>query len=250
MKTTLCLGVLLTLGVFQTAHAHRDLRHRNEPHVIVYEDADYRGGSLTLYPGDRIDNLNDARFDNGKKLNDQISSVRLMNGAEILLFDDYDMRGQVLRTASNIRNLAHRDQPDTRYSWNDRVSSLRVSGRGHGSGGSHRPPSVSNPDRMIKQAYLDILGRPVDRDGLSYYRGLVIDQGWTKRMVKNHLRESKEYRGESVDRIIRRAYQDILKRDPDSSGLANYRRLMNQKEWTEQDVRRDLRRSDEYKNRH
>jgi hypothetical protein len=102
---------------------------------------------------------------------------------------------------------------------------------------------------MIKKAYREVLRRPADPEGLRYYSSLVIDQGWSDRMVRRHLQRSVEYRSESVDRIIRRAYQDILNRKPDAIGLANYRRLMINKNWSEQRLRDDLRRSAEYRNR-
>lgn len=252
MKTTLCLSALLTFGVFPSAYAQRDYRHHSEPRVIVYEDSNFRGGSLTLYPGDRIDDLEDARFDNGKKLNDQISSVRVVGGAAIMLFDDYNMQGYILRTASPIRNLADRDQPGAQHVWNDRISSLRVMGQRHGGGGNYRPnpkPEV-NPNSMIRKAYQEVLSRSADPDGLSYYRGLVIDQGWTDRMVRRHMMESDEYRHEVVDKMIHDAYQDVLKREPDPSGLANYRRLIIEKGWSERQLRHELRKSSEFRNRY
>ena len=48
-----------------------------------------------------------------------------------------------------------------------------------------------------------------------------------------------------VDRIITRAYQDILDRDPDPQGLREYRRRMLDDGWTERQVRDALRRSNE-----
>jgi len=108
---------------------------------------------------------------------------------------------------------------------------------------------IENPDRMISKAYEDVLGRPVDPQGMRYYRGLVIDQGWSERMVRDHLRDSDEYRGETVDRIIRRAYQDVLNREPDPAGMASYRRMMIYENWTERQVRDNMRSSAEYRNR-
>lgn len=51
------------------------------------------------------------------------------------------------------------------------------------------------------------------------------------------------------DVVIRRAYQDLLNREPDQDGLRNFRRRMIDDGWTEQDVRRAIRESDEYRNR-
>lgn len=51
----------------------------------------------------------------------------------------------------------------------------------------------------------------------------------------------------NVEQVIRRAYQDILERDPDPSGMRTYRSRMIDDGWTEQDVRQALRESPEYR---
>jgi hypothetical protein len=52
-----------------------------------------------------------------------------------------------------------------------------------------------------------------------------------------------------VDRIIRRAYEDILGREPDAEGLRNYRSHMLDDGWSEARVRQELQGSDEYRDR-
>src|SRR5262245_23927291 len=49
------------------------------------------------------------------------------------------------------------------------------------------------------------------------------------------------------DAIVRRAYQDILNREPDQQGLRQYRSRIIDDGWTEADVREALRNSPEYK---
>lgn len=51
------------------------------------------------------------------------------------------------------------------------------------------------------------------------------------------------------DSIIRSAYRDLLGREPDDAGLRQYRRRVLQDDWTEQDVRDDIRKSPEYRER-
>jgi len=53
----------------------------------------------------------------------------------------------------------------------------------------------------------------------------------------------------NVDRVIRRAYQDLLEREPDQDGLREYRRRMLDDGWSEAEVREALRRSPEYRQR-
>jgi hypothetical protein len=52
---------------------------------------------------------------------------------------------------------------------------------------------------------------------------------------------------EDPDRIVRRAYEDILQREPDSSGLRQYRSRIIDDGWTEAQVRDALRNSREYR---
>lgn len=54
-------------------------------------------------------------------------------------------------------------------------------------------------------------------------------------------------RGNQADRIVRRAYQDILNREPDVEGLRVYRSRVIDEGWTEQQVREALRNSPEYR---
>lgn len=54
-------------------------------------------------------------------------------------------------------------------------------------------------------------------------------------------------RGQNPEVIVRRAYQDILQRDPDQSGMRLYRSKIIDDGWTEQDVRQALRDSPEYR---
>lgn len=55
--------------------------------------------------------------------------------------------------------------------------------------------------------------------------------------------------GEDPDRIIQRAYQDVLNREPDQSGLRLYRSRIIDEGWSEQQVRESLRNSPEYRER-
>ena len=52
---------------------------------------------------------------------------------------------------------------------------------------------------------------------------------------------------EDPDRIIRRAYQDVLEREPDATGLRLYRSRIIDEGWSETQVRDSLRDSREYR---
>lgn len=102
---------------------------------------------------------------------------------------------------------------------------------------------------IITRAYEDILGREPDPSGMQSNRRHIIQDGWSEQDVREALRHSPEYRSAtrrttSADGIVRRAYQDVLEREPDPSHLDTYRRAILENGWDEQDVRQVLRRSD------
>lgn len=222
------------------------LSARSEARVILYQHADYRGDSLELYPGDTIENCSGLKFPGGSGLNDSVSSIRVEGGAEVYVYADSRFRGPVMRLTESARDLTGRLLSDNpKDNWNDRISSLKVEKPRPHSGGNRQV----DYDAVIKRAYKDLLGRDPDEDGLRNYRSRMIDQGWTDKMVRDEIRRGVEFRQAGADQIIRRAYQDLLGREADAGGLSHYRKLVIDRNWTEGDVRDDLRKSAEYKNR-
>jgi TorA maturation chaperone TorD len=57
----------------------------------------------------------------------------------------------------------------------------------------------------------------------------------------------RRHRNVDADRIVRRAYQDILDREPDEAGLRQYRSRIIDDGWSEAQVRDALRKSPEYR---
>ena len=110
-------------------------------------------------------------------------------------------------------------------------------------------------ESIVSRAYQDILGREPDPAGLRDYTRKMVNEGWSEWQVREALRRSDEYaatggtavriRTASADRIIRRAYLDVLGREPDPAGLESYRRNILEEGWDEYDVRRALIRSPE-----
>lgn len=105
----------------------------------------------------------------------------------------------------DVRNLR-------REGWNDLISSIRVEDLGGG------------------------FGRRDDRDR---------DRGSFGDRDRDRERGGFGNRGDQADRIVRRAYQDILHREPDEGGLRLYRSRIIDDGWSEQQVREALRNSAE-----
>jgi TorA maturation chaperone TorD len=126
---------------------------------------------------------------------------------------------------------------DVREDLRDRAKSRRSGRRG-------------DPDKIIRRAYEDILDRKPDQDGLRLYRSRMIDDDWTEEDVRKALRTSPEYakhRKERAEKIVRRVYEDVLGREPDSKGMTSYRAKVMNQDWSERDVRDALKKSHEYR---
>jgi hypothetical protein len=245
----LLVGAAVTaLAQPQVWNNDRD-RGDHGPRVILYEDADYRGAAMVVYPGDAVENFSGMRFENGRSVNDQISSIRVEGGAVVIVYADANFRGPALRLTESVRDLSGRFlRPNGNENWNDRISSLRVEGQRD----RHGPPDNRrvDSDLIIKRSFQDVLLRDPGEADFRECRSYIIDQGWTEAMLRDHLRQSEEFRREGVDRIVRRAFLDILGRDPGPEGFRVYRRAILEKGWSESDLRDELRRSAEYRSKH
>ena len=109
---------------------------------------------------------------------------------------------------------------------------------------------AQDPTAIVENAYQDILGRKADPAGMRMFRSKIIDEGWTQQQVRDALRDSPENIQEGVDRIIKQAYEDVLNRQPDRSGMEFYKKLIINDKWSEKQVRDSLRQSAEYRNKH
>ncbi len=112
------------------------------------------------------------------------------------------------------------------------------------------PVSAQDPTAVVERAYEDILGRKADKAGMRMFRSKMIDDGWTEKQVREALRKSPESNKQGSDDIIKRAYEDLLGRQPDRGGLQLYREKISKDHWSEKQVRDSLRESQEYKNHH
>lgn len=239
-----CAGALAPLTLLADG---RD--DRGGARVTFYEHADFRGGSITVHVGDSLENLGRAHFTNGERVNDRISSIRIEGAADVLVYRDAGFRGEVRRIDRSVRNLG-----DDLPGWNDEISSVRVereSRRGPEPAWRDRDRPRMDPrqaDRIITRAYRDILQRDPDSGGLRWHRQKMVDEGLTEEQLRAALRQSGEYRT-VVDRIVTKAYRDLLGRDPDPSGRQSFSEHMLKHGWSEEDVRNAIRRSDEYRAR-
>ena len=246
------LPALLALPLAALANHGDDFGRGRGPRIILYEHADFKGGAIVLRPGEEVENLARWDFDNGRRANDRISSIRVEGGAEVTVYTDSRFRGDALRVTDDIRDLARSDRRGPRF--NDMISSIRARfDRDHGSGrsrpdGPARAP-VIDYEKIIRRSYQDVLERDPDDAGLRYYRSMMIERGWSEQQVRDHLRRSDEYRGPYMTKRLNRVYREILGRDVDPRGFDHYRNKIIEHGWSDDDIRRDLRNSAEFRNR-
>jgi hypothetical protein len=111
-------------------------------------------------------------------------------------------------------------------------------------------------DLIITRAFRDLLGRDPDAEGLQHYRQLVIERNFSEAQIRARIRDSEEFharereqKAAQADAMITRAYRDLLGRDPDPGGLAEYRRAVLERGLNERQVRDSIKGSDEYRAR-
>jgi hypothetical protein len=146
-------------------------------------------------------------------------------------YQDTDYRGRYFCVGAG-------EQIDTLPSGaNDRVSSIRVLGRADVR--VYRDTRFRGESRRLDSSVPDLDDERFD-DAISSLR--VEERSFGRSRAER-------YSSANPELIVRRAYQDILDRDPDPAGMRIYRSHIIDDGWTEQQVRDDLRRSPEYRDR-
>jgi hypothetical protein len=218
-RTTRALFVLVALALPSTAMAQRWGRAPFPGSgACFFRDVEFRGEYFCLQSGEDARRL-------PEDMNNAISSIRLFGRAEVIVFTNERFRGGWARFDRSIRDL--RDER-----WNDRISSFRV-------GFEWREPEFREYRGRFDDRDRDDRGRFDDRDRDD--RGRFDDRGRDD--------DRRERREVDPDVVIRRAYQDLLGRNPDEAGLRQYRSRMIDQGWTEAQVRDSIRSSPEYRDR-
>ena len=106
---------------------HRPHGSRGPACVILYADPDFQGDALELDPGAEIQDLRDIRFPDGSKINDRVSSIRILGGVHLTVYADPDCRGDQVLLTEDVRDLRQLKRGSgARLSWDETISALRV----------------------------------------------------------------------------------------------------------------------------
>lgn len=273
MNTSIRSLLFLLVGLAGAASLSAQ-RRPAEATVTLFSGPNFTGERITLSADEKIDDFNFTRFPSGRGANNRVSSIRVEGDLEVTLYLYREFSGEKITfrdSVARLSRLALHSEPET---WDDNLSSITVRSL---PSRTHRPtpanphfigPVVSAPQtthrpsagynrrdrhnetfKIVRQAYLDVLDREADPQGLVQYAGIVEDRGWSEDRLRQELRRSREYRNVTIPRRIARAYQEVLGREPDSAGKSFYTRQMLSRGWTETRVRDALKQSPEYAQR-
>lgn len=122
---------------------------------------------------------------------------------------------------------------------NDRVSSIRILGRAAVT--VFEDPRFQGTSRQIESDIRDLKIEEFN-DVISSVQVSGRSFGGARRSGNGP-----RFGSQNPEAIVRRAYQDVLERDPDPAGMRTYRSHIIDDGWTEQQVREALRQSPEYR---
>jgi hypothetical protein len=279
-RFVVCCSFIAALGV-----AHGQTPSTLSPdRVTFYTEPNFKGEALTVEAGASLENLDRLnRTTTQKPWTFAISSIRVEGAARATVFSEAGYAGERLEVTRSISDLyGAQRQRDPGVSWDRAIASLVVTGPARTVVTAPPPPvgynrpspstvyvvpaPVRSPppvvmrdvrprlDRrsaeiIVQRAYREVLNRPADPEGLRTYRDRMMHDGWSERQVIENLQRSAEARGTNADEAINRAYREVLGRDADPHGLANYRAKWRDG-WTQGQIRDDLRRSEEFRQKH
>ena len=187
--------------------------------ACFYRDAGFRGDYFCVGAGEGLPNI-------PRGLNDEISSIRTFGRAVVTVYKDRHFTGRAARFGEDVWNLRN-------LGWNDRLSSLQVTGwRGGWNDGGYR-----QSDRGYGYG---------NGDGRGYGNGNGNGYGYGNSNGNGY---GSGYNTRDVTRAeetVRRAYREVLHREPDAASRGYVERVLSD-HWSQNDVERELRRSAEYR---
>lgn len=262
---------LSTLVTTQVADAQPRWGRSSAPRAgaCFYRDPYFRGEYFCAGSGENVAFM-------GGGMNNQISSIRTFGDVEVTIFQEPRFQGRWTRLEGDVRNLR-------REGWNDRLSSVRVSG-GYGPG-RRRGDINGNGRRGSGLGRIETGEWRDDRGGIGIDRRDSRDdpRGDSRGDARTDPRDPRDPRGEvrtdprADDRadprdtrggvrgsfvqptpvltpeqnavaLVARAYRAVLGREPDPASRVYVDKVLRER-WSEADVTKALRDSPEYRNK-
>lgn len=228
MKTPLIPAGLFALAFGLVPNATPQSPLPRSPALIqLFSGTHFRGEAITLQAGQQLDDFNHIRFPSGRHANNRISSIRIGGEAEVTLFDYRGFTGESITLTRSVARLEDIPQK-ARGDWNNALSSITARPQRVLAPGDLRRPgrAYAAPNGSCSER-----GRPGSERGAHHQADRVTSHAFGRQTV----------------RVVTRAYEDVLGRQPDANGLATYIRVLEKRGWSESQLRRELRRSPEYR---
>ena len=223
-RTMLMLGMIAATAAPAAAQGWDRNRDRDpRDGACFYKDADYRGPRVCVAAGEALESV-------PWHLNDEISSIRTFGRVEVTVYRDPKFRGRSVQFLQNVPDLLFER-------WNDRVSSIQIHAR---TWAERRPDWNERRDDRRED-------RRDDRDDRRDVRDDRRDDRDDRRDERDERRDERRVSGAEAERIVRRAYRELLKREVDDAGLRIYVDHMVRDDWSEEQVRDSIRSSPEYR---
>lgn len=220
MNTSIRSILLLLVGLVATSSLSAQYRP-TEAKVTLFSGPYYTGERITLLANEKIDDFNYTRFPSGRGANNRVSSIRVEGDVEVTIFLYREFSGEQISIHNSVSRLSRIQLRSERETWDNNLSSISVR--------SLRPPRPP-PSRPTN----DFIGPVVSAPQKSGSRN--------DDRLHRHDRRSETFK------IVRKAYLDVLDREPDSTGLVQYAGIVEDRGWSEDRLRKELRRSHEYRN--
>lgn len=174
---------------------------------------------------------------------ENVAAAPAVSGDHVIFFSEPNYRGDsfIVETGAAVEDLRRLPRPGG--SWSNAISSFRIHG-------------VAT---VVAYADADFRGPRLETssslgDLVAERRGGAPEVNWDNaisslRVVAPRSRSftpEPRYDRRTAENIVQRAYRDILGRNADADGLRSYREKLIEQNWTEDDVRNHLRRSNEF----
>ncbi|MFT3830663.1 MAG: hypothetical protein QM691_13250 [Opitutaceae bacterium] len=215
MKRLLVLSLLLFLLVPARAERDEAADRRRRPEtgrIVLYSAENFEGVAVELLPGAVVPNLGDLRFADGRSVQDRLSSVRVFGPLKVTVYSDAGFRGEVLEIDRDLPRL-NRVPRRSGKGWDNCISSVRVSGGRADSGP----------------------GRDDDSDH------------WDRGPGRDEPRHHDRWSGAEIERIVTRAFRELLQREPNGTELRRYREAVQNEDWGRDEIYDDIRGTREYR---
>ncbi len=256
MKTPLPFAVLIVLGLVPlSTFAQFEPYPEEEPEdafeevwVTLYEDPHFEGESITLPANTALEDLDDVRFGDGRRVDNRISSIWIEGHAHVTLYDYDDFGGDsitLMESEADLELVRQGPYGD----WDNDISSISVT--------THSEEMVCEPGPVDESPY-PVVVAPPRHPGPSIPAPTVVvtcPSGCSHRHCgrSGHghyghgYGHGHPYRMDpAIIRKVERAYRDVLRRSPDKEGRRTYYYVMLERGWSESRLRKELRKSDEY----